>query len=84
MTDDDKLVADMEAVHADLQAIWDRFLAIHARLQGMRGPVDTAFALGEATGVTSRAKALVGRDIDDMNAVRKRAEAAGGDDAGQA
>ena len=39
-----------------------------AQLYPVKEPIssDTAFAIGEALGVLSKAKALVGRDIDDI------------------
>lgn len=41
-----------------------------SKLYPVKAPIsnDTAFAIGEATGILSRAKALVGRDIDQLRA----------------
>jgi hypothetical protein len=58
-------------VHAVLQQAFHDVRALHGELGSDVSP-DTAFAIGEALGVISRAKALVGRDIDDG---RKRGEA---------
>lgn len=55
----------MKALHAVLRASYDAMLRV--REAGMPDGVgsDTAFAIGEATGVLSKAKGLLGRDIDD-------------------
>ena len=59
-----------------LEEIYKRLLEAFGLLGDMYGnldgaiKVDTAFALGEALGVVSKAKALVGRDIDDEKAGR--------------
>lgn len=54
----------LKAVHGILSEAYK----LTASLYPVKHPIsgDTAFAIGEATGILSRAKALVGRDIDDL------------------
>ena len=49
-------------IHAVLQQAFDALIALHGQIDGVSP--DTAYAIGEATGVLSKAKALLGRDID--------------------
>jgi hypothetical protein len=69
---------ELRRLHAVLQRAFDELAAF-----GFRGRLpdklasDTAFAVGEALGTLSKAKALVGRDIDDA----KRNAGRAGDDA---
>jgi hypothetical protein len=58
--------ARLKALHAVLRASYDALIRI--REAGLPDGVgtDTAFAIGEATGVLSKAKGLLGRDIDDV------------------
>jgi hypothetical protein len=51
-------------IHAVLREALEAVLSLHGQLPDETAP-DTAFAIGEAGGLLSRAKALVGRDIDD-------------------
>ncbi|HXI78177.1 MAG TPA: hypothetical protein VNH21_13630 [Steroidobacteraceae bacterium] len=57
-------------LHAILQAAFDALAALQGRVPGGIS-ADTAFAVGVATGQIAKAKALVGRDIDDLE---KRAD----------
>jgi hypothetical protein len=72
---------ELRALHALLQRAADELVEFR-----FRGAVpdslssDTAFAIGEALGVLSKAKALVGRDIDDAKQQHARRL---GDDAAQ-
>ena len=51
-------------IHVRLRAAFEALSPIFRNLENdVR--VDTAFAIGELTGMISKAKALVGRDIDD-------------------
>jgi hypothetical protein len=59
MIDRERLVE----MHGKLRDAWDILLTFYPVEAGMRE--DTAFALGQATGLISQAKALIGRDIDD-------------------
>lgn len=52
-----------QQVHALLQQAFDDVCGLYGRIDTGLG-CDTAFAIGEAAGVLSKAKALVGRDID--------------------
>ena len=52
-----------QEIHIILQTTYDHLTALYGNLQGW--PTDTVFALGEAAGIIAKAKALVGRDIDD-------------------
>jgi hypothetical protein len=58
-------IAHLRAPHAVLRASYDALIRI--REAGLPDGVgtDTAFAIGEATGVLSKAKGLLGRDTDD-------------------
>lgn len=49
-------------IHKVLQQAYDQLLALHGKVHCLSS--DTVFAIGEATGILSKAKALVGRDID--------------------
>lgn len=63
-----------EQVHETLEIAFETLAELRGQLEGdLR--TDTAFALGEALGTVFKAKALVGRDIDDA---RERDEAAPG------
>jgi hypothetical protein len=53
-----------QEVHAVLQQAYESVLCLYGRIGNELGN-DTAFAIGEATGIIAKAKALVGRDIDD-------------------
>jgi hypothetical protein len=56
-------------VHKQLQIAFEALAPIFGRLEGdMRA--DTAFAIGELTGLIAKVKALVGRDIDDAEEKR--------------
>ena len=58
-------LARMKALHGVLREMQDALLRVkEAGLPDGIGS-DTAFAIGEAAGVLSRAKGLVGRDVDD-------------------
>jgi hypothetical protein len=67
-----------------LEEIYARLGVAFAALGEARGNLDgsvrldTAFALGEAIGLVAKAKALVGRDIDDGKAGRAGDDAACG------
>lgn len=55
----------LKALHGVLREMQDALLRVkEAGLPDGIGS-DTAFAIGEATGVLSRPKGLVGRDVDD-------------------
>lgn len=56
-------------VHAVLQKGFDEIVTLRGHIGNDLGN-DTAFAIGESLGMIARAKALVGRDIDD--AARKQ------------
>lgn len=58
-------VEGMKLLHQTLRGVYDTLLAI--RSAGLPDGVgsDTAFAIGETTGILSKAKGLLGRDIDD-------------------
>jgi len=51
-------------IHAVLQQAYDDVAKLHGNLPDDTRP-DSAFAIGEALGQLSKAKALIGRDIDD-------------------
>jgi hypothetical protein len=53
-----------QEVHAVLQQAFDALCGLYGKIGTDLGN-DTAFAIGEATGIVAKAKALVGRDIDD-------------------
>lgn len=57
------MTTNAQAIHATLQGIFNELFRVSLDKNGLS--VDTIFALGEALGVVSKAKALVGRDIDD-------------------
>ena len=57
-------------LHAVLQAAFDALAALHCGVPAGIS-IDTAFAVGVAAGQIAKAKALVGRDIDDLE---KRAD----------
>lgn len=59
MIDRERLVE----MHAKLQQAMDALMTFWPVEAGVRA--DTAFALGQAAGHISQAKALIGRDIDD-------------------
>jgi hypothetical protein len=66
MGDDQNDIAALEAIHARLRATHDEVLDLvysESALHTMS--TDTAAALGYAVGCISKAKALLGRDIDD-------------------
>ena len=50
-------------IHAVLREALEALLSLHGQLPD-ETPPDTAFTIGEAAGVLSRAKTLVGRDIN--------------------
>jgi hypothetical protein len=54
-------------LHAALQQVADALAAMRGNWPPEMRP-DTAHAIGYATGAVSKAKALVGRDIDDARA----------------
>jgi hypothetical protein len=54
----------LKEIHAVLQQAFADVAALHGQMPDGIG-VDTAFAIGEALGVISKAKSLVGRDVDD-------------------
>lgn len=54
---------DFSTVHATLQECFEAMAALYGKCDGLS--TDTVFAIGEATGIIAKAKALVGRDIDD-------------------
>lgn len=54
---------EMKRVHGELVTAYGVLSALYPlRVQVS---MDTAMAIGEATGILSRARALLGRDIDD-------------------
>jgi hypothetical protein len=56
------MTTNAETIHATLQFAFEELLRVSGNLDGLS--VDTIFALGEAMGIVSKAKAFVGRDID--------------------
>jgi diacylglycerol kinase family enzyme len=54
----------LHELHAILQAAFDSMATVHGNVPNGTGN-DTAIAVGYALGSLSKAKALVGRDIDD-------------------
>ena len=54
----------LREVHAVLQTAFEHVMTLRGQLSDDVG-TDSAFAIGEAMGVLAKAKALVGRDIDD-------------------
>jgi hypothetical protein len=71
-----------ENVHGTLQSAFEEVLRVSNNFDGLK--TDTIFALGEAIGILAKAKALVGRDIDDaaiearLKALEERNEAVPG------
>jgi hypothetical protein len=61
-----------ESVHETLKIAFEELVRVSGNFEGLK--MDTVFALGEALGILSKAKALVGRDVDDA---RERNEEAG-------
>ena len=53
-------------LHRILQEAYDTLQVVRARGLAMTIGPDTAFALGEALGTIAKAKALVGRDVDQL------------------
>lgn len=60
-------MTEAKKIHAQLVTAFEAVLSVSASLNESRPPLkmDTVFALGETLGVIMKAKALVGRDIDD-------------------
>ncbi len=56
---------DLQEIHSSLAAFRDELIEIRRLAIADHASLDTLFALGELTGVCMKAKALVGRDIDD-------------------
>lgn len=56
------MTKEAEAAHAVLNKAFDTILTCRPALSGVSP--DTAFAIGEALGAISKARALLGRDID--------------------
>ncbi len=54
----------LRQVHRVLQRAYEDVCGLYGDITRDIGS-DTAFAIGEATGILAKAKALVGRDIDD-------------------
>jgi hypothetical protein len=54
-------------IHAKLLIAFEAMLSVSASINESQPPLkmDTVFALGETLGVIMKAKALIGRDIDD-------------------
>ncbi len=55
-------------IHALLAEVFEKLASLHGHLDDVRA--DTAFNIGLAAGQVSKAKALIGREIDDSNGVR--------------
>ena len=55
----------LKEAHAKMQAAWTASLFLKQRDAVVLVRPDTAFALGEAAGAMAKAKALLGRDLDD-------------------
>lgn len=62
----------MEVVHGILQVAFDGLSQMSRAGAPVGISIDTAFACGEVTGLLAKAKALLGRDIDDAR--RQEAE----------
>lgn len=64
----------VKQIHANLQAAYELMGQVRTQIADMHLllGLDTAFACGEATGVLGKARALVGRDIDQLRATRAR------------
>jgi hypothetical protein len=60
-------------IHRTLQIVFEELLRVAQNFDGLK--MDTVFALGEAMGFVSKAKALVGRDIDDARLKKALEEA---------
>lgn len=60
----------LEEVHAVLQHAFVSVESLRGALPDV--PSDTAFAIGEALGHIMKAKALVGRDVDDSRTGKER------------
>ena len=58
-----------EEVHGIIQKSFTLVTELYGNLPNLS--MDTVFSIGEATGVLSKAKALVGRDIDDIRTAAK-------------
>jgi hypothetical protein len=64
-----------------LEAIYENLALAAGLISEVRGALDgtvradTAFALGEALGILAKAKALVGRDIDERPKMRVKGAA---------
>jgi hypothetical protein len=65
-TDQDGSVITKQEIHATLQELFEKALTLKDGIHLLSS--DTVFAIGEATGAISKAKALVGRDIDQERA----------------
>lgn len=57
---------DLKAAHAKLHAMVEEIHRLNAQGLLDGASMDTIFAVGEAMGVISKAKALLGRDIDTL------------------
>jgi len=62
--DDDTL--DLEMLHSTIILAYNTMILLHGNLPPGTSS-DSAHAIGEATGMLAKAKALVGRDIDDAS-----------------
>jgi hypothetical protein len=60
----------LEQAHAILLAAMESVLSVKPLLDMAEASTDTCFATGEAASVISKAKALVGRDIDQRRGTR--------------
>lgn len=60
------MTLSLTEIHARLQRAFNSLAEVHNNFPPSISD-DTCFALGEALGVISKAKAFVGRDIDDAN-----------------
>lgn len=69
MTDGAEPENDLIKAHGVLTLAYNAMLALYGHING--ASTDTAFAIGEATGVLNKAKALVGRDIDQLRASKE-------------
>lgn len=56
---------ELEVAHATLEAAYLTVLSLRGQLE--HASTDTIFAIGEAAGLIAKAKALLGRDIDQLN-----------------
>ena len=64
MTDDAEPENDLVKAHAVLTLAYNAMKALYGHIEGVSP--DAAFAMGEALGMLGKAKALVGRDIDQL------------------